>query len=52
MHTTLLTEYSIILAGDFNHADPKRVFTKLLQHIDFFFFLTRQNNTLDDVYST
>ena len=39
----------LILAGDFNHTDPKTVFPKTHQHID---FPTRGNNTLDQVYST
>lgn len=39
----------LILAGDFNHADPKSVFPKIYKHID---FPTCGNNTLDQVYST
>ncbi len=39
----------LILAGDFNHADLKSVFTKIHQHID---FPTRGKNTLDFVYTT
>ncbi len=39
----------LILAGDFNHADLKSVFPKILQHVD---FPTRGNNTLDFVYIT
>ena len=38
----------LILAGHFNHANPKTVFPKLQQHID---FPTRGNNTLDHVYT-
>ncbi len=39
----------LILAGDFNHADLKRVFPKIYQHVD---FPTRGKNTLDFVYTT
>ncbi len=39
----------LILVGDINHADPKSVFQKIHQHID---FPTRVNNTLDFVYTT
>ncbi|XP_076862714.1 nuclear respiratory factor 1 isoform X2 [Brachyhypopomus gauderio] len=39
----------LILAGDFNHADPKSVFSGLYKHTD---FPTRGNNTLDQVFTT
>uniref|UniRef100_A0A3B1KH12 Reverse transcriptase domain-containing protein n=1 Tax=Astyanax mexicanus TaxID=7994 RepID=A0A3B1KH12_ASTMX len=39
----------LILAGDFNHADPKSVFSGLFKHID---FPTRGNNILDQVFTT
>ena len=38
----------LIFAGDFNYANPKTVFPKLQQHID---FPTWGNNTLDHVYT-
>ena len=37
-----------VVAGDFNHADLKRVLPKLYQHVK---CATRGNNTLDKVYS-
>lgn len=39
----------LILAGDFNHADPKSVFPQLHSHVN---FSTRGTNTLDNVYTT
>ncbi len=39
----------LILAGDFNHADLKRVFPKIHQHID---FPTCGDSTLDFFYTT
>ncbi len=38
-----------IIAGDFNHANLKTVFTMFYQHVN---FATRGNNTLDFVYTT
>ncbi|KAM8822285.1 uncharacterized protein ACB058_021512 [Synchiropus picturatus] len=38
----------LILAGDFNHADPKSVLPQLHSHVN---FATRGNNTLDNVYT-
>ncbi|XP_043085178.1 uncharacterized protein LOC122331733 [Puntigrus tetrazona] len=38
----------LILAGDFNHANPKSVLTQLHGHIN---FPTRGTNTLDNVYT-
>ena len=38
----------IVLAGDFNHANPKTILPKLHQHVN---FATRGENTLDCVYT-
>ena len=38
-----------ILAGDFNHANPKTVLPKLYQHVN---FPTRGGNTLDQVFTS
>jgi len=45
---TARSDAVLVLAGDFNHANPKTVFPKLQQHID---FPTWGNNTLDHVYN-
>jgi len=39
----------LIVAGDFNHANLKTFMPNIYQHVD---FPTRENNTLDLVYTT